>query len=216
MAEPLADQLDDFIFGDLDEFAGPPAEWADSAPGDINHADLLAGALRRAWKERASVGNLCDERRADIDRWQKRKTEAMSLRIDFLERCLENYLRASGKRKVEFTSGLVAKLTKARSHIEVREPAVFEAWLSLPFEEGGATLLDKLMPLPEVTRKPDKRAIAQVLKARDGSFTNLADTAEFPLYYEGEEVPGVVAVIPAQDPFKIALSGVEEVDSDAE
>ena len=212
MAEPLADQLDDFIFGDLDEFAGPPAEWADSAPGDINHADLLAGALRRAWKERASVDNLCDERRADIDRWQKRKTEAMSLRIDFLERCLENYLRVSGKRKVEFTSGLVAKLTKARSHIEVREPAVLEAWCALL----GEDLLDKLMPLPEVTRKPDKRAIAQVLKARDGSFTNLADTDEFPLYYEGEEVPGVVAVIPAQDPFKIALSGVEEVDSDAE
>jgi hypothetical protein len=210
MAEPLADQLDDFIFGDLDEFAGPPAEWADSAPGDINHADLLAGALRRAWKERASVDNLCDERRADIDRWQKRKTEAMSLRIDFLERCLENYLRASGKRKVEFTSGLVAKITKARSHIEVREPAVLEAWCALLSED----LLDKLMPLPEVTRKPDKRAIAQVLKARDGSFTNLADTDEFPLYYEGEEVPGVVAVIPAQDPFKIALSGVEEADSD--
>ena len=210
MAEPLADQLDDFIFGDLDEFAGPPAEWADSAPGDINHADLLAGALRRAWKERASVGNLCDERRADIDRWQKRKTEAMSLRIDFLERCLENYLRASGKRKVEFTSGLVAKITKARSHIEVREPAVLEAWLKL-LDEG---LLDKLMPLPEGTRKPDKRAIAQVLKARDGSFTNLADTDEFPLYYEGEEVPGVVAVIPAQDTFKIGLSGVEEADSD--
>jgi hypothetical protein len=210
MAEPLADQLDDFIFGDLDEFAGPPAEWADSAPGDINHADLLAGALRRAWKERASVDNLCDERRADIDRWQKRKTEAMSLRIDFLERCLENYLRASGKRKVEFTSGLVAKITKARSHIEVREPAVLEAWCALLSED----LLDKLMPLPEVTRKPDKRAIAQVLKARDGSFTNLADTDEFPLYYEGEEVPGVVAVIPAQDPFKISLSGVEEADSD--
>jgi hypothetical protein len=210
MAEPLADQLDDFIFGDLDEFAGPPAEWADSAPGDINHADLLAGALRRAWKERASVDNLCDERRADIDRWQKRKTEAMSLRIDFLERCLENYLRASGKRKVEFTSGLVAKITKARSHIEVREPAVLEAWCALLDED----LLNKLMPLPEVTRKPDKRAIAQVLKAQDGSFTNLADTAEFPLYYEGEEVPGVVAVIPAQDPFKISLSGVEEADSD--
>jgi hypothetical protein len=210
MAEPLADQLDDFIFGDLDEFAGPPAEWADSAPGDINHADLLAGALRRAWKERASVDNLCDERRADIDRWQKRKTEAMSLRIDFLERCLENYLRASGKRKVEFTSGLVAKITKARSHIEVREPAVLEAWCALLSED----LLDKLMPLPEVTRKPDKRAIAQVLKAQDGSFTNLADTDEFPLYYEGEEVPGVVAVIPAQDPFKIGLSGVEEADSD--
>jgi hypothetical protein len=210
MAEPLADQLDDFIFGDLDEFAGPPAEWADSAPGDINHADLLAGALRRAWKERASVDNLCDERRADIDRWQKRKTEAMSLRIDFLERCLENYLRASGKRKVEFTSGLVAKITKARSHIEVREPAVLEAWCALLSED----LLDKLMPLPEVTRKPDKRAIAQVLKARDGSFTNLADTDEFPLYYEGEEVPGVVAVIPAQDPFKIGLSGVGWADSD--
>jgi hypothetical protein len=210
MAEPLADQLDDFIFGDLDEFAGPPAEWADSAPGDINHADLLAGALRRAWKERASVDNLCDERRADIDRWQKRKTEAMSLRIDFLERCLENYLRASGKRKVEFTSGLVAKITKARSHIEVREPAVLEAWCALLSED----LLDKLMPLPEVTRKPDKRAIAQVLKAQDGSFTNLADTDEFPLYYEGEEVPGVVAVIPAQDPFKIGLSGVGWADSD--
>jgi hypothetical protein len=127
-----------------------------------------------------------------------------------LERCLENYLRASGKRKVEFTSGLVAKITKARSHIEVREPAVLEAWCALLSED----LLDKLMPLPEVTRKPDKRAIAQVLKARDGSFTNLADTDEFPLYYEGEEVPGVVAVIPAQDPFKIGLSGVEEADSD--
>lgn len=194
----FAGDLDEFIAGTLDFDSEPPT----SVLGSI--ADRYSWALAYRTAERQRILAVAEERKAEIDAWVDARTAGLDRGIDWLTKTLEYHVRSvaeqsNGRTKsLTFSSGVIVKLRKAASRIDVRDPDGFIAWAK-----------ENLPSVLRVKTEPDKTALKQLKVAPDGAvFAGAVETAL--ISPDGEIVPGVAVVIPEVDQFNITVPGSNE------
>lgn len=211
----LAENLLDIDLGFDPDLIDPdgPLPWEDPYgavdAGELKRADALARSLRRVKEDLSTYEALRLARIAEINDWFDRIAAGKVRREVWLLGALENYMRATGMKKLPTTSGVVLKMVTPRGSVEVRDIEALYDWANSNERESR---LESLFHAPSEPR-PDKVMIAKMLTpAPEGTDIAEGRVVEYELFYEGEAVPGVVRVVPKFASMKVTMP--EEGDSD--